>query len=198
MKASHEALSSRDSRAVFAFEPILHDLELQRPDCREQRHFLHRIPQFENLHHAFLQQLLETLAELFELRRIRIVQKREALRRESAESRRKRSCRSSVSVSPMPNSAVPDQPDDIAGIGFVDGLAFLREKLVRAGKAHLFARAGVRDRHVALEFPGADAHERDAVAMPRIHVRLDLENEAGESGQRRLDRAFAGTVRLRR
>src|SRR5262245_32514562 len=35
-------------------------------------------------------------------------------------------------------------------------------------------------RHVARETPRADAHEADAVAMARIHVRLDLEDEAGE------------------
>ena len=35
----------------------------------------------------------------------------------------------------------------------------------------------------------ADAHERDAVAVRRIHVRLDLEDEAGERVLVRLDRA---------
>ena len=45
--------------------------------------------------------------------------------------------------------------------------------------------------HVALELAGANAHEGDAVAMLRIHVRLDLEDEPGERGvlggdQRRL------------
>jgi hypothetical protein len=34
--------------------------------------------------------------------------------------------------------------------------------------------------HVALELAGANAHERDAVAMLRVHVRLNLEDEAGE------------------
>ena len=34
--------------------------------------------------------------------------------------------------------------------------------------------------HVALELAGANADERDAVAMLRVHVRLDLEDETGE------------------
>src|SRR6185436_3794960 len=36
------------------------------------------------------------------------------------------------------------------------------------------------DGHVPLEFAGADPHERNAVAMAGIHVRLDFENETGE------------------
>ena len=36
--------------------------------------------------------------------------------------------------------------------------------------------------HVALEFAGTDAEERDAVAMVRVHVRLNLENKTGEAG----------------
>ena len=40
-----------------------------------------------------------------------------------------------------------------------------------------------------LEPARADAHERDAVAMLRVHVRLDLEHEAGELPDRRDRRA---------
>ncbi len=34
--------------------------------------------------------------------------------------------------------------------------------------------------HVALELPGTDPQERDPVPVPGVHVRLDLEDEAGE------------------
>ncbi len=34
--------------------------------------------------------------------------------------------------------------------------------------------------HVAVELAGADADERDAVAMLRVHVRLDLEDETAK------------------
>jgi hypothetical protein len=36
--------------------------------------------------------------------------------------------------------------------------------------------------HAPAEPPGADAQEGDAVAVVRVHVRLDLEDEAGERG----------------
>src|ERR1700733_2738474 len=50
-------------------------------------------------------------------------------------------------------------------------------------------------RHVARELTGADAHERDAIAMARIHVRLDLEDESGELTACRVD---AGSLDRRR
>jgi hypothetical protein len=65
----------------------------------------------------------------------------------------------------MPNSLVADEADDVARPGFVDGLAFLAEELVRRGEAHGAAGALVRDRHVAFELARADAEERDAVAV---------------------------------
>ena len=49
--------------------------------------------------------------------------------------------------------------------------------------------------HAALEAARADAHERDAVAVLRIHVRLDLEHEAGERRLGRLDDARASPSR---
>jgi hypothetical protein len=61
--------------------------------------------------------------------------------------------------------AVADEADDVARPGFVDGLAFLAEQLVRGGEAHGAAGALVRDDHVAVELPRADAAEGDAVAV---------------------------------
>jgi len=76
---------------------------------------------------------------------------------------------------------VADEADDVAGPSFVNGFAFLAEELVRRGKANGFAGALVGDGHVAFEFAGADANEGDAVAVLRIHVGLDLEDEGGEA-----------------
>ncbi len=38
----------------------------------------------------------------------------------------------------------------------------------------------MRDFHAATVFAGANTHERDTVAMARIHVCLNLENETGQ------------------
>src|SRR5690606_13784305 len=42
-----------------------------------------------------------------------------------------------------------------------------------------------------------EAHERDAIAVRRVHVRLHLEDERGEALVARLDDALAGLARAR-
>ena len=70
---------------------------------------------------------------------------------------------------------VADEADHIARPGLVHGLALLAEELVRGGEPDRLAGLRVQDVHVALEFARAHAQERDAVAVPRVHVGLDLE-----------------------
>src|SRR5690606_35726319 len=53
-------------------------------------------------------------------------------------------------------------------------------ELLRRGEAHITVGAGIAHLHAGLEAARHDAHERDAVAMLRVHVRLDLEHEARE------------------
>ena len=79
-----------------------------------------------------------------------------------------------------------DDADDVAGEGLVEHDAVVAEDLVRVGERERLAAARVRHLHPALEAPRCDAQERDAVAVARVHVRLDLEDEAGERG---VDRA---------
>jgi len=93
---------------------------------------------------------------------------------------------------------VADEADDVAGIGFVHGLAFVAEQLVRAGQADFFLGSRMMHRHVAVELSGADADEGDAVAMFRIHVCLDLEDETGKGGILRRDLDAAHHARFRR
>ena len=73
-----------------------------------------------------------------------------------------------------------NQADDVSGPGFVDRFAFLAEEFMGGGETNLFSGALVRDDHVAFEFARTDAKERNAVAMLRIHVGLNFEDEAGE------------------
>ncbi len=69
----------------------------------------------------------------------------------------------------------------------------------------LFAGAGLLQLHAAPEFARAQAQERDAVAVVRVHVRLHLEDEAGDflfgrmndAPLRRPARAAAARVRQR-
>ena len=56
----------------------------------------------------------------------------------------------------------------------------------------------VEHHHVLRETAGADADEGDAVAVPRIHVRLDLEDEPREALVGRADDPGVAQARLRR
>jgi hypothetical protein len=69
-----------------------------------------------------------------------------------------------------------------------------RERIV---DAHLLLQPHVEQAHALAVAARADAHERDAVAMARVHVRLDLEHEAGEFFFPRIDDASIGLARQR-
>ena len=58
--------------------------------------------------------------------------------------------------------------------------------------AHRLAGAHQLRLHAARQLARADAHEGDAVAVVRVHVRLDLEDEAGHRRLAGLDRALVG------
>jgi hypothetical protein len=104
----------------------------------------------------------------------------------------------SVSVSPTRNTPWARNPDDVAGPGFIDDLAFLGEEQDRVVHADAFAGAGLLQAHAATELAGAQAQERDTVAMVRVHVGLHLENETCHFIFRRHDTARIGCLRPRR
>src|SRR5438128_11022454 len=86
-----------------------------------------------------------------------------------------------------------DETDDVARVGHADRLAIAAEEPIRARGPERLPHAAVGHHHVLGEPAGADADERDTIAMTRIHVRLNLEHEAAE--------AFVGGVhdtRMRR
>ena len=181
-------------RAVLAFQTILHDFKLQRSDGGEQGNFHGGIAEVQNLNDAFLQELFEALTELFKLGRVRVVQIGEAFRREPGNLAVHDGGIRSERVADA-EFRMADEANDVAGAGFVDSFALIGKKLVRTGEPDFLAGAGMDDGHIALESAGADAHEGDAVAMPRIHVRLDFENETGKSGIFGRNGAVANAVR---
>jgi len=76
--------------------------------------------------------------------------------------------------------AVADEADDIARPGFVHRLALAAEKLVGRGETDGFAVRWCVTTMSRSKLARADAAESDAIAMLRVHVGLDLEDEAGE------------------
>ena len=78
------------------------------------------------------------------------------------------------------DGAVVVQPQDIPGPGHLRLVPAVGEESVCVVHRHLLARAHLPDLHAAVEPPGGDAQEGHAIMMGRIHVGLDLEDEAGE------------------
>ena len=70
--------------------------------------------------------------------------------------------------------------DHIARPRLFDRYSIARHELLRRGEANRFSTALMQHLHVGFEMPGHDAHERHAVAVLRIHVRLNLEHETRE------------------
>jgi len=89
------------------------------------------------------------------------------------------------------------EADDVAGVGHLDRLAVATEEAIRARGTNRFAEPAVRHDHVLREAAGADTHEGHPIAMPRVHVCLNLEHEPGEALVRRADDADVARARLR-
>ena len=91
-----------------------------------------------------------------------------------------------------------EHADDVAGVGLVDDRALLRHELLRLRELERLAALHVQILMVAHELAGTDAHERDAVTVGLVHVRLDLEHERGKARLERVDRAVGRCARQRR
>ena len=144
----------------------------------------------EGLHDALLQELVEAGPELLGVGGIGIRDVGEDLRGEARDLVKEDRAVLGEGVADA-EGVVADKADDVARVGLVDGLAVLAEELVRGREADRLSGLRVQDRHVALELAGADAHEGDPVAVPGVHVRLDLEDEGRElvEGDGDLDRS---------
>ena len=78
------------------------------------------------------------------------------------------------------DGAVVVDADDVAGICLFHVGPVLGHEDGGIGDLHVPSESDVPDLHAAGEFAGTDAEKGDPVPMGRVHVRLDLEDEAGE------------------
>ena len=160
----HGAASSRDSAPYSLSRRNCTTSNCSGPTAASSGVLMEELRRYKRLNHAFLQQLVEALAELFVFSRVRIVQIRERFRREARDFLVENFGIGRQRVADA-KAVVADQADDVAGIRFIHRLALVAEQFVRTGQAHFFLGARMMHRHVALEFAGADADERDAVAV---------------------------------
>ena len=93
---------------------------------------------------------------------------------------------------------IPHQGHDITRIGGIDGFAILRKQALAVRKTNLFPRARVGNVHVAFESTRNNSNVSRAVAVLRVHVRLDLEHESREVFFVRIHQALLSLTRRRR
>ena len=79
------------------------------------------------------------------------------------------------------------QADDIAGYGCFRLLTITREKGNRVRHFDILADASVTHLHASFILAGTDAHKRDAVAVIRVHICLNLKDESAEVFLLRVD-----------
>ena len=152
----------------------------------------------EDLDGALLRDLADTGLELLALHRVLALKGGEVLGRE-----RRDALKADLFVLGADRiadgvDAGVEHADDVSGVGLVDDLALLGHHLLRLRELDGLSALHVVVFLVALKLARADAHERDAVAVRLVHVRLDLEYEGGEMVVRRLDRHAIGKARKRR
>ena len=85
------------------------------------------------------------------------------------------------------DGAVIVQADDIARVGLLGLAAIGGKKSQRIGNAHILVEPHMMQSHAARVASRTQAHERDPVAVPGIHIGLNLEHESGEFGFIRID-----------
>ena len=165
-----------DRQVVFGGEPLLEHVELQRADDADDRR--RAVERQEHLDHALLGHLLQRLAELLGLHGVLDADAAQDFRREARHAAEGQGLALGQRVADAQRAVIGDA-DDVAGEGLVGDGAVLGEEELRRVEADRLAGAHELRLHAARQPARADAHEGDAVAVVRVHVRLDLEDEAG-------------------
>ena len=164
-----------DVNIVFAFQPILKHLELERSDGADDVAVKTRADLLEELNRPLLRQLLDALDELLALHRVLRRDARKTLGREHGKVLEFELVRGVAERIADAEDAGIKQPHNVAGVRRVDDLTVLCEKLLWLRELDEFSRRCVPDAHIAVKLARRDADKGEAVAMRGVHVRLYLE-----------------------
>ena len=165
-----------DADVVFGFEAILDDVELEATDGAQDGVAFHAFEIVEDLDGAFLGEFVETFFELFSLEGVAEDDADEVFGAESWDALVGDGFSCEEGVADMELSGVPE-PDDVAGVGFLDVASFLGHEHEGFGEGEFGAGAAEDGLHTAFKPAGAESEEGDAVAVSRVHVCLDFEDE---------------------
>ena len=174
-------------RTELGFEPMGEHLELQLTDGGEDRSGVADVGVAQHLHDTLLVELRQALAELLEPSRVLRSGRHEHLGCEAGDAGEVDRLAVVERVAEVQLGGV-DEPDHVTRERLVHRGALGTEDRRRVLRGEGPPGALIGQGHAALEPTGADAHERDAVSMGPIHVRLHLEHEGRA---RRVERALA-------
>ena len=146
---------------------------------------------------AFIHQLLDALVQLLGLHRIGILDIFEHFRRETRQSFEMKFFTGSQRITDLEVSGIR-QTDDIAGKSLVHHFLLLRHESCRTAETHHLSETDMLVVGITFETSGTNLHESNTTAMVRVHIGMDLENEAGESILFRIDHPFHSRYRTGR
>ena len=150
-----------------------HHFKLQLTHRAQQQHGAGNRP--EDLNRAFFTQLCQAGAQLLAAQRVGHFNGAEHLgckKRQAGELQRFAFGQRVAQL----QHAVVGYADDVAGKGSVEQLAALAHEADHGVRPQLFAAAHHLQAHAARELAAGHAQKRDAVAVRRVHIGLDLEN----------------------
>ena len=166
-----------DLDVIFILKAVFEDVELQHADNADDDLLHTGLGLMEDLDSALLRDLVHALDELLALHGILLADKGEVLGSKGRDAlERELVSGSDDGVADGEHTGV-EYADDIPGEGFVYDLALLSHDLLGLRELHLAVALPVVYVHVLIEPAGADAHERNAVAVGVIHISLYLEHE---------------------
>ena len=181
--------------AILVKQAARHHFELQHADgAQYQFAALHRL---EDLYRALFAQLLQALVQLLDFQGITDAHGAEEVWREVRNAGKGQHLAFGKTVADL-HVAVVRQADDVARVRFFHLFARGSHEGHHVRHLDLAPQAQMLDLHAALETSRAHAQEGDAVAVRRIHVCLDLENEARKRLLGRRHRAHGGVALARR
>ena len=154
----------------------------------------------EKLGRPFFAELFQPFQERFHFQRVFQADAAEEFRREVGDAGELQIFAFGEGIANA-NGAVVVDADDVAGDGVIDMFAFGGEEGECIGDFDVAGEAYLAQFHAGSEGAGIDAHEGDAVAVFRVHIRLDFEDEAaefvflwGDGAHCGLARAWCGSV----
>src|SRR5450830_1026829 len=162
---------------VFVEQTAGHHFKLQHANRAQDQVAI--IGRLEDLYRTLFTQLLQTLVQLLDLQRITDARYTEEVRCEIRNTGELQQFAFRKAVADL-HIAVVGQADDVTGVGFFDLLTARSHEGHHRRHLDVAVQAQMLEFHAALETARAHTQEGNTVAVSRIHIGLNLEDETGE------------------